>query len=343
MVGRILMWGVFLGGFGIFLVAISVVQGSGSEEHAVLIPRGIAVGKIGNLLESEGVLSSTLIFKAIVLSTGGNRRVRAGEYAFKKGMGPFNAVLTLYFSAPIEHTVTIPPGWNTKQIAAILATKRLVAPEKFLELALSKTNAAKHKVAAPTLEGFLFPDTYSFSRIDGEERILDRMVQRFFSKVDSGLVAEAKSKGLSLEQLVTFASIIEKETGVSNEREMISSVFHNRLEKKMRLQSDPTTIYGIPNFNGNLTKKDLQTATPYNTYAIYGLPPGAIASPGLAALQAVVKPANTRYLYFVANNKGGHIFSETYAEHSANVDFFQKKRASRRQTESLRNLGAVRK
>jgi UPF0755 protein len=340
---RTILWGFFLGGFGLFLVAVSILQGSGDQDKAVLIPRGFAVGKIGTLLESEGVITSPQLFKWLVLGSGGNRRVRAGEYAFKTGMGPFNAVLTLYFSHPVEHMVTIPPGWNARQIAGILAAQKLVQPEKFLSLVFSKENASKHKVQAPSLEGFLFPDTYAFSRIDGEEKIIDRMVQRFFSKVDNQLVAQAKAKGFSLEQLVTLASIIEKETGASNERELISSVFHNRLKKRMRLQSDPTTIYGIANFNGNLTKKDLQTATPYNTYAIFGLPPGAIASPGLAALEATVKPADTKYLYFVANNQGGHVFSETYAEHSNHVDHFQKRRATRRQTESLRNLGTIRK
>jgi UPF0755 protein len=298
---------------------------------------------VGALLQEQGVLSSPFLFKIFILATGGNRRIKAGEYLFKTEMGPLNAAMVLYYSAPLEHAVTIPPGWNSRQIAQILASQRLVDPEKFLSLVLSSQNAAKYKISAPSLEGFLYPDTYTFSRIDGEERILDRMVQHFFSKVDKSVIQRAKAKGLTLEELVTLASIIEKETGVPTERNLISSVFHNRLKKKMRLQSDPTTIYGIADFDGNLTKKHLLTHTPYNTYKIAGLPPGAIASPGLAAIEAAIDPSESGYLYFVANNQGSHLFSETYAEHARKVYEYQQRRASRRQTESVREIGTARK
>lgn len=335
-------WFLFGGLFIVFLGAYCVMTGAGTSEKDVLIPRGVAVSKIGVLLQKEGVITSPTFFKALVYVTGGNRRVKAGEYAFKSNMGVFNAVLTLYFSEPIVHPITVPEGWNARQIAGILAAKRLVDPAKFLQIVLSRESAKKYRLGAPTLEGFLYPDTYTFSRIDGEEKVVDRMVQRFFAKVDQNLIAQAKQKGMSLEQLVTLASIIEKETGVPTERELISSVFHNRLKKKMRLQSDPTTIYGIQNFDGNLKKKHLLEHTPYNTYAIYGLPPGAICSPGISALQATVHPADTKYLYFVANNQHAHIFSETYEAHAKAVDFYQKKRATRRQTESVRQLGNAR-
>ena len=149
-----------------------------------------------------------------------------------------------------------------------------------------------------------------------------------------------QASGLALAQWETLASIIEKETGVPTERELISSVFHNRLKKKMRLQSDPTTIYGIVNFDGNLTRKHLQTSTPYNTYTIPALPPGAICSPGLATLRATLNPANTNYLYFVANGQGTHLFSETYGQHSQKVDQYQKRRATRN-ANSTRQIGTL--
>jgi len=343
MKARLLTWALFGGLFIAFLTFVSILRGSGHETKEVLIPRGVPVGKIGALLQDQGVLTSPFLFKLLILGTGGTHRVKAGEYSFKTGMGPLNAVMVLYFSNPIEHVVTVPEGWSARQIAGILAAKRLIEPGKFLDIVLSKKSAEKHRLKSPTLEGFLYPDTYSFSRIDGEDKIVDRMVQRFFAKVDQNLIAHAKAKGMSLEQLVTLASIIEKETGVPSERPIISSVFHNRLKKRMRLQSDPTTIYGVANFDGNLTKKHLLTPTAYNTYTIPALPPGAIASPGIHALEATVNPAATNYLYFVANNQGGHVFSETYAEHSRNVDFFQKKRASRRQTKSVRQIGTIRR
>ncbi len=343
MVLRLLKWAFFVGLFVTFLGVYSYSTGRGDEDKTVLIQRGVAVGKIGALLQSEGVISDPFLFKVLVWGTGGNRRVKAGEYAFKTEMGPLNAVMVLYFSAPVEHVVTVPEGWNARQIASILAAQKLVDPAKFVDIVLSRKSAMKYKLESPNLEGYLFPDTYTFSRIDGEERIVDRLVQRFFAKVDQNLIAQAKRQGMSLETLVTLASIIEKETGAANERELISSVFHNRLKKKMRLQSDPTTIYGIQNFNGNLTRKDLLTSTPYNTYTIAALPPGAICSPGLSALQATVHPANTKYLYFVANHLRQHVFSETYAEHSRAVDQFQKRRATRRQADSERQIGTIRK
>ncbi len=312
------------------LATVSVLSGQGDEERALLIPRGASAGQIGRQLEAEGVISSPGLFKALVYLTGGQRRIKAGEYRFRTDMNPASALSVLYFSEPVVHPITVPEGWNARQIADILAAKKLVDPKKFLSIVLNKASAEKYKLGAPTLEGFLYPDTYTFSRIDGEAKIVDRMVQRFFSKVDKEVIARAKAMGLSLEQLVTLASIIEKETGVPTERELISSVFHNRLKKKMRLQSDPTTIYGIAGFDGNLTRKHLLTSTPYNTYTIAALPPGAICSPGIAAIRATTQPAQTDYLYFVANNQGAHLFAPTYKEHAANVDFYQKRRASRK-------------
>ncbi len=340
-ISRVITWLAFAALFSLFVGFFSFYTGQGAEEKDVLIPRGLPIGKVGALLQEQGVISSPRLFKALALLSGGSRRIKAGEFSFKTQMGPANALLVLYTSEPIQHAVTIPPGWNARQIASLLAAEKLADPAKFLALVFSPSTVAKYKLHAPSLEGYLFPDTYTFSRIDSEDKIVERMVQEFFSRVDQALISTANARGLTLNQLVTLASIIEKETGVPSERELISSVFHNRLKKKMRLQSDPTTIYGIADFDGNLTRKHLTTPSAYNTYTLSGLPPGAIASPGLAALQATVNPAKSNYLYFVANNQGGHVFSETYAEHSRKVDMFQKRRASARQTESLRQLGAT--
>lgn len=151
------------------------------------------------------------------------------------------------------------------------------------------------------------------------------MVQGLLKKWNKDYQDDAKKAGMSFEQVMTLASIVEKETGAANERELVSSVFHNRLNRHMPLQSDPTTIYGLlPGFNGNLTKADLQKYTPYNTYRIPSLPPGPIASAGDAAIRAVLHPANTDYLYFVSNNQGSHIFSKTYSQHARQVTTWQK-------------------
>jgi UPF0755 protein len=160
--------------------------------------------------------------------------------------------------------------------------------------------------------------------VDGEEKIVEQMVSQFQKIIDRNFKAAIEKQGLRLEDVVTLASIIEKETGIADERPLIASVFHNRMKKRMRLQSDPTTIYGIFNFNGNLTKEDLQRYSPYNTYVIYGLPPGPIANPGEASLKASLEPARSEYLYFVSNNHGGHIFSRNYGQHSRHVSNTQR-------------------
>jgi UPF0755 protein len=155
------------------------------------------------------------------------------------------------------------------------------------------------------------------------------MVQRFLTKLDNDLRNQIRTSGMTMEQVVTFASIVEKETGNAHERPLVASVFHNRLKKGMRLQSDPTIIYGITDYDGNIKKKHLSEKTAYNTYVIKGLPPGPIASPGLDAIRATLAPASSNYLYFVGNNRGEHLFSETYEKHSRFVDEYQKRRPNR--------------
>lgn len=307
------------------------------EPRQILIPRGMAASQVVDTLGREGVVRYPSLLKSFLRFTGGTNRVRAGEFRFKTNSRLLEALYVLYYSEPIYHQVTIPEGWSIRQIAPILAREKLIDEKKFVSLALDRETAKKFKITAPSLEGFLYPDTYKFSRVDGEQRILERMVQGFMSRFDPNIQARATQLGMTREQVVTLASIVEKETGVPQEREVIASVFHNRLKKKMRLQSDPTTIYGIANFNGNLTKKDLLTPTPYNTYTIYGLPPGPIASPGISAIRAVLYPATSNYLYFVANNRGSHLFSETYAQHAKYVDDYQRSAASRRATGSQKS------
>lgn len=330
----------------IFLVFIGLVAGggllyvlyssgsSGGEAVELVIPRGASLGQVAHILEQNQIIANAKLFKYLLTFTRGSNRVRAGEFRFQKGMRYVDALGAIYDSDPIVHQVTLPEGWNVRQYAQILAKAQLIDEKKFLSLSLTKEAAAKYKVNAPSLEGFLYPDTYAFSRIDGEERIIDRLVRQFRQKFGEPYAKEIQEKGWTLERLVTLASVVEKETGVPGERPIIASVFHNRIKKKMRLQSDPTTIYGIENFNGNLTRADLLRYSPYNTYVIKELPIGPIANPGVDALVATLRPADSKFLYFVANNQGAHIFSETYEKHSRNVNDFQKNPASRRAARS---------
>lgn len=297
-----------------------------TEPVVLLIPRGSNLTSVSYQLAKEDIISYPEFFRRFLQFTGGSKRVRAGEFKFNKGATWLDTLFVLYYQEPIVHHVTVPEGYSVKQIGLLLEQAQLTNSSRFVSLALTKEAAAKYSIQSPTLEGYLFPDTYSFSKVDGEEKILDRMVQRFLSKLDNNIRNQIRVSGMTLEQVITLASIIEKETGVANERSLISSVFHNRLKKGMRLQSDPTTIYGIVDFDGNIKKKHLSEATPYNTYVIKGLPPGPIASPGIEAIRATLAPASTNYLYFVANNQGSHVFSDTYEKHAHYVDQLQKKR-----------------
>lgn len=312
------------------------------EVKDLLIPRGATLAQVSEVLHQNEVVGDPKLFKILLRLTRGNSKVRAGEFRFKTHMSALNALSVLYNDEEIVHQVTIPEGWTVRQIAEVIAAAKLVNREKFLELALSKSSATRYGLKTPTLEGFLYPDTYAFSLIDGEERIIDRMVQQFLTHYKNELRADAEAQGMSLETLVTLASVIEKETGSSNEREIISSVFHNRLKKGMRLQSDPTTIYGIANFNGNLTKADLLRYSPYNTYVINGLPPGPIANPGIATLKATLHPAKTEYLFFVSNNQGAHVFSKTYQEHARYVSGYQAPRSNKEPQPKKKHVTKVR-
>lgn len=323
-------WTMVLVSFVVVGGAWFLLRGGGAAAVPVLIPRGMPVNAIADKLVAEGIVADARAFKLMLRVTGATKRVRAGEFAFAKPSSLLGALRTLYYGEPILHTVTIPEGWTVRMIAKALSEKGLVNENKFVELALSAEAAKKRNLAAPTMEGFLYPDTYKFSRIDGEERIIDRMYGELQRRFTPELRAQAQAMGMSFEQVVTLASIVEKETGVGGERALVASVFHNRLKKGMRLQSDPTTIYGIANFDGNLRRKDLERHTPYNTYTIYGLPPGPIASPGIAAITAVLNPATTNYYYFVGNNQGSHIFSETLEQHNRMVDYWQRGPGRRR-------------
>ncbi len=291
----------------------------------ILVERGKSAGSVADLLSANGIIGQKDVFKLVLRFTEADRKLRAGEYRFRKGMRAIDALNILYQGEAILHTVTIPEGWRIAQIARSLSASKLIDESKFLRIAMNPQVAAKYGFKAPSLEGFLFPTTYQFSRVDGEERVLDQMVSQFKRLYEKHYQKEAEAKGISLERLITMASIVERETGVADERALVASVFYNRLKKRMRLQSDPTTIYGIDNFDGNLTKEDLHRYSPYNTYVIYNLPPGPIASPGEASIRAALSPATTDFLYFVADNHGAHRFSKNYGDHSRNVTNTQGK------------------
>jgi UPF0755 protein len=224
------------------------------------------------------------------------------------------------------YKITIPEGYNIAQIASLTAEAGFGEREKFIAAATDASFAREKGIEADTFEGYLFPDTYFFPRGTDSRKIIATMVDRFRSVFKPEWKDQGQVLGFTIHQIITLASIIEKETGVASERPIISSVFHNRLKKRMRLESDPTVIYGIKNFNGNLTRKHLATKTPYNTYRIKGLPRGPIANPGLESIHAALHPANTPYIYFVSKKDKTHQFSTNLKDHNKAVRKYQLRR-----------------
>jgi UPF0755 protein len=274
------------------------------------------------LFHSE-IIGSPSYFYAYARGSGYDRRIQAGEYQVSGAMTP-KQILEMMASGKIFlHKITIPEGYGLKEIAAAFAGAGLVSESRLLRAARDPQLCHGWKIEADTAEGYLFPDTYYFPKDASPEKILSTMIQRFWRAFTPEMAQQAQNEGMSIHQAVTLASIIEKETGADSERPVVSSVFHNRLKRRMRLESDPTVIYGLDHFDGNITRRDLTTPTPYNTYTRQGLPPGPIASPGAKSLLAAVYPAQSDYLYFVSRKDKTHQFSRTFEEHLQAVSRYQ--------------------
>ncbi len=296
------------------------------ETRSVEIPNGTPFNQVATMLEKEGVITGSRKFRWLAWFQGIEKEIKAGDYTFRTGMRPSEVIDMLVEGRYTTITVTIPEGFTVLQIARIFQEKGLGREEVFLALSVDPQFIKSLQIKGNSLEGFLFPDTYQFRKGMGEDAILREMVGRFKQVYSDTYRKRAKELGLNQTEVVTLASIIEKETSDPSERYVIGAVFHNRLKKGIPLQSDPTVIYGIKNFNGNLTKEDLQTETPFNTYLIRGLPPQPIANPGEESIKAALYPSPDNYLYFVSKNNGTHHFSATLEEHNRAVDTYQRKR-----------------
>lgn len=290
------------------------------DKHVhIQIQPGTGLNKVASALQTSGVIRSALALKLLARWNQQSGKIQAGNYQFKDPASPGD-ILTRLIQGDVEKvSLTIPEGFTLQQIIDRTAEKGFGQKEKLSSLAYDTNFIQSLGIEAESLEGYLFPETYLFASGVDEQTLLRMMVDQFRSYADSELLAAAQKLGLTLHQWLTLASIIEKETGIVEEMPLISSVFHNRLQRNIPLQTDPTVIYGIKDFDGNITRKHLKTPGPYNTYLNRGLPPGPIASPGLAALKAAVRPAETKLLYFVARGDGGHTFSKTLKEHNIAV------------------------
>ena len=301
------------------------------DKVVINVPRGQSLKTTADILHQKNVIKNS--FKVILIARikGYDKRLKAGEYLLSAAMTPLQ-ILEIMVKGEVKlHKLTIPEGYNTFQIAELVAQAGFGTIEEFVRTASDSVLVQKMGITADTLEGYLFPDTYFFPRDATINQIISTMVKRFWSIYTPQWQEHGKNIGLTVHQIVTLASIIEKETGAPFERPLISSVFHNRLRKKMRLESDPTVIYGIENFDGNLTRKHLKTHTPYNTYKIQGLPVGPIANPGRASLEAALYPDKTAYIYFVSKKNSTHHFSTTLKEHNRAVREYQLRRKSKKQ------------
>ena len=299
---------------------------SSSKKMIITISPGQNFNKIADDLFRQKIITSQIKFKLIARLKKSDRKLIAGEYELSRAMTPLAILKQLTDGSVRLHRLSIPEGFNIRQIAESVAASGFCDQKSFIRAACDKEFARKMKISATTFEGFLFPDTYYFSKDVSPQQIIAAMVARFHKVFLPEWKTRAQEMGFSVNEIITLASIIEKETGVATERPIISSVFHNRLKQKMRLASDPTVIYGIKDFNGNITKKNLNTYTPYNTYMIVGLPPGPIANPGSESIKAALYPADTKYLYFVSKRDKTHYFSSTLAEHNRAVRKYQLRR-----------------
>lgn len=296
-----------------------------NEIKYIHVRQGMSFTQILELLEKNRLIRSPGLFHIQARLRGGANSIQAGVYALKASMSPREIYRHLSEGRVARRTFTIPEGYNVREIARAVQRAKLADEKEILRLSRDPSFLKELKISATSIEGYLFPDTYHFPVGTSVKNILGFMVRTMRKKFSPALRERAEAMEFTIHQTLTLASIIEKETSLSSERPLIAAVFINRLKRRMRLQSDPTVIYGLPHFDGNITKKDLRYDSPYNTYLYRGLPPGPIASPGLESIKSALNPAKVKYLYFVATRNGGHQFSRTYREHRRAVNRYQRR------------------
>jgi len=322
----LLMVGVsamFLGLSALWLGYYRAVPAEKGAPVVITVTKGMTAETIGALLYEKGLISNVTMFRIVARMEGLETSLQAGEYSISPGMTIREIVSLLAEGRTIRYSFTIPEGYTVDQIAKLLEEKKLANAEKFKALA---RDFAPYPYMVPTspgvvykAEGFIFPDTYSVSRGITEEELLKLMVSQFDRKFTPAMRQRAEAAGMSIRDVVTLASLVEREARLPKERPIIARVFLNRLQKEMPLQSCATIQYILGYPKPELTIKDTQIPSPYNTYLNQGLPPGPVANPGMAAIEAVLNPAQNDYLYFVVDGTGGHRFSRTYEEHLAAI------------------------
>jgi UPF0755 protein len=308
-----------------------------SQGVFVDVPHGVSRRAVARLLANQGVVRSRWVFEA--LSRWRSRStLQAGEYFFDHPVTSLQVFDTIANGRVYVRELVIPEGFSMFDIADVVQREDFTSRDNFLAAARNPALIQDLVPGAPSLEGFLFPATYEFPRHPSGEQMVAAMVAHFRQEWAEISRQQPNLSGLPLQQVVTLASLVERETPKAEERPVVAGVFINRLHRRVPLQCDPTVVYALElagNYNGRLDASSLPFDSPYNTYRHIGLPPGPIASPGNASLRAALDPPETDYLYFVANTEGGHFFSKTLAEHNRNVALYRRRLAALRNTASL--------
>ncbi len=286
------------------------------EEVLLIIPEGASAQRIGELLEENEIITSSKRFIFYAKITEKEKSIKAGRYAFNKGMGVREVLKKLVKGETSALSVAIPEGLRIDEVADILERELEIDKNKFLELSNDGKYAARMGITGKNFEGFLYPNTYEFNYGVTEKEILERLVREFWKVFNDSLKTRAKEIGFTVFEVVTLASMIEEEAMVEEEEPIISQVYHKRLKLDRALECDATVQYALPKHKSRLLYKDLRVKSPYNTYIHKGLPIGPIANPGKSALIAALYPSNTEFLYYVAKGDGSHIFSKTAKEHN---------------------------
>jgi len=314
---------VVLSAGSLFYNIIYSIPGDAQYPAEVRVEQGDSLATVIRKLREQRIISNGLFFSLWARFSGAEKKLHPGLYRFEAGVAPREVLDRLVNGKGIFQTVTIPEGLTVKEIATLLDRMRIADGQRFLVEAANPSLLATLGLLDKGIEGYLFPSTYYFTPATPEKDIIIMMAEQFRKASQPLLGQRGDADHLTPHQVLTLASIIEKETGVEMERPLVSAVFHNRLKRQMPLQSDPTVIYGLKDFNGNLTRKDLADANPYNTYRIVGLPPGPICNPSVSSIRAALYPADVPYLYFVSKNDGTHLFSDTVEAHNQAVKTYQ--------------------
>ena len=302
------------------------INPDGNKDAVVLvdIPTGSSFYKATEILNKAGLIKSRYLFYYLAFTKGAFRSIHAGEYEFSDSMTPRAVINKLLHGDIKTYKTVIPEDLTTKQIAEILMKDKLIDEKEFFALAVDRDFLKTLGITAKSIEGYLFPETYLFDRSMSTRQIMKIMHSEFWKRVTPDMVKRAKELGLvDVNQFVTFASIVGRESGNQPEKPTISAVFHNRLKKRMPLQSDPTAVYDLKDFSGKIRRSHLKRKSPYNTYIIRGLPPGPIANPGIDSLKATLNPEKVNFLYFVSQKDGTHYFSSSLDMHNQAADKYR--------------------